>query len=237
MKSKAVWVKPEIQQAFETKIRETIEKARQFCTVELIVPTVVFRRLGAPAGVCRHDRDNHTAIVFINPDYFEQDYDFLLNRTCPHEVAHYITDRMHPKAKAHGVEWQTVMRKLGLIPDRCHTLDSSKTKLRTVPKPFKYSCGCPNKEFLLSFHKHNRHQTRKYFCKRCKSILTYEGMFKDGKFMTKIQRTLKAVVANEVEILPITTVKPKPVVPPSTHRIATRLVNGVLTNVRIPITV
>jgi len=53
--------------------------------------------------------------------------------------------------------------------------------------------------------------------------------------MTKTHRTAKAVVANEVEILPVTTVKPKPVVPPSTHRIVTRLIGGVLTNVRIPI--
>lgn len=232
---KAVWVKPEIRQAFEAIIITTIEKARTFCNIELTIPTVEFHRLGRPAGKCRYNRATQTAIVLINVDYFEQDYNYVLNQTCPHEVAHYVTDRMFPNCQAHGVEWQNTMRKLGLKVARCHKMDSSKTKLRNVARPFKYTCGCPNKEFLLTFHKHNQHQTRKYQCRKCKSTIVYQGMFKGEQFVSKVQRTKSAVVTKEIEILPVVVVKPKPVEIPATHKTVTKFIGGSLVNVRIPI--
>jgi len=232
---KALWVKPEIRQAFETVILATIEKARTFCNVELTIPTVEFQRLGRPAGKCRYNRVTQTAIVLINVDYFDQDYNWVLNQTCPHEVAHYVTDRMFPNCQAHGVEWQNTMRKLGLKVVRCHKMDSSKAKLRTVSRPFKYTCNCTNKEFLLTFRKHNQHQTRKYICKRCKATIVYRGMFKGKQFIPKEQKMKKSVVTKEIEILPIVVVKPKRIEPPATHRTVTRFIGGSLVNVRIPI--
>ena len=48
--------------------------------------------------------------IVLNRDYLKLYRDDVINKTLPHEFAHFITQ------SGHGAEWQYAIKKLGLIP-------------------------------------------------------------------------------------------------------------------------
>lgn len=75
-------------------------------------------------------RASSTMLVEINMILFEDNILYLLNDTIPHEIGHLIQydkfDLKGARVQNHGAEWQEIMRRLGKIPHKTHTLDTTR---------------------------------------------------------------------------------------------------------------
>ncbi len=131
------------------------------------MPTVSFELRGRTAGQAlwpsNHVRLNAVLLV-ENPDAF-------LEGVIGHELAHLATHARYGVAvKAHGPQWQSVMRLLGLKPSRCHTLD---TRRAAVSKPtHRYICACAEPHWLTP-RRHGIARKRDYVCRRCRQVLRH----------------------------------------------------------------
>ncbi len=134
------------------------------------MPSVSFELRGRTAGQAlwpsNHVRLNAVLLV-ENPQAF-------LDTVIGHELAHLATHaRWGVRVKAHGVQWQSVMRLLGLAPQRCHELDTSRA---AVSKPtHRYVCGCTEPHWLTP-RRHGMARKRGYLCRRCHQRLRHEPL-------------------------------------------------------------
>ncbi len=112
-------------------------------------------------------------LIRYNPYIFARYFEHGLQATVPHEVAHYITDRLYglDKVRPHGEEWQSVMRALGAEPRASVRLDLSGMPLRRQQR-FAYRCDCT--VYQLSTCRHNRiiKGAARYHCRLCGVALT-----------------------------------------------------------------
>ena len=93
--------------------------------------------------------------------------------TAVHEAAHIIAHHLHPgkDIKPHGWEWQRVMVRCGVKPERCHKIDTSGLK----GKRKRYPAFCPCKTHMITMNivnKMRRGQVR--VCKACRGQLTLD---------------------------------------------------------------
>lgn len=91
-----------------------------------IKPKIVFNnRLKTTAGQCyMEDR-----IVQLSTElYAEHTTHFEIN-TIPHELCHQVAWDIY-RAPGHCPKWKSIMVKIGLKPDRCHTMINSKHEAR-----------------------------------------------------------------------------------------------------------
>lgn len=127
---------------------------------------VSFDLHGRAAGMYRVVR--RRTIIRYNPYIFSRYFEHGLRATVPHEVAHYITDRLYGLANVlpHGKEWQSVMRALGAEPRASARLDLTGIPLRRQRR-FTYRCDCTAHQ--LSSCRHNRvtNGTARYHCRHC----------------------------------------------------------------------
>lgn len=96
----------------------------------------------------------------------------FMSDVIPHELAHLLTALRHgPSCKPHGREWQSMMRALGVEPNRTHAMEAAPA--RQVQAKYRYVCAC--KEFLFTSIRHKRAQKpgTSYNCKRCGQALRY----------------------------------------------------------------
>lgn len=129
---------------------------------------------GRAAGMYRvHLRQR---VIRYNPYIFARYFEHGLEATVPHEVAHYVTDRLFGLGhiRPHGREWQTVMRALGAEPHA-----SAKFDLEGIPqrrqRRYAYQCDCTTHQ--LSACRHNKITSGKarYHCRLCGSVLVENG--------------------------------------------------------------
>ena len=150
-------------------LRDWVLKARQIFDIDIPMPTIGFDLTGRTGGIAyastNHIRQNVT-LLQENPDEF-------FNRTIPHELAHLITRRLHPKPKRikpHGPEWQGVMCRLGLEPRRTHDMDTTNARAVTRTQDPRFSCACGPQS--LGATKRNRWlKGVTYICSACKEPL------------------------------------------------------------------
>jgi SprT protein len=91
--------------------------------------------------------------------------------TIPHEVAHIFQRAVSPYERSHGPIWQSLMRKIGLQPIRCHSYD---TTVSARYESFTYICTC--RKHHISKIVHNKIlKGKQYKCKSCKSYITLLG--------------------------------------------------------------
>ncbi|WP_084286392.1 SprT-like domain-containing protein [Halomonas halodenitrificans] len=104
--------------------------------------------------------------------YAENRVDFLVE-VVPHEMAHWLVHHLEDgrRARPHGREWQTVMRRLfGLEPRTTHRFDVE----RASPSPYRYACSC--REHGFTPHRHALAlRGRIYRCRHCAHTLVYLG--------------------------------------------------------------
>ena len=245
---KYITVSAELRKACEAKMEETLDICRKKYGKDIPTPPLKFAQLGRRAGICQYTHGiwdtKVTALIVINPDFFKNHYDDMLNDTVPHEVAHYIAIFIHgQKAHGHGWLWKSVMHAIGLSGDRCHEYSLEDVKVKTIPRPFKYSCGCSDGHTLTAY-KHRQHfdsigmGRRRLQCRRCRKYLTYEGIIQNGVFTPSQKRT--PVVPEPVRIVQVFNIVPpaQPITvtePESKFKTVTRFVNGMLENVKVPI--
>lgn len=244
---KYITVSPILEKAVRDKIETTLEICRKKYGKPLPMPTLRFRQSGLTAGYYQPPGvwSGKSEMIVINPDYFKNHYDEQLNDTVPHEVAHYVTRHVFGKVQTHGREWASVMNLIGIPADRCHTFSLEGVKTRKVEKPYHYTCGCSEREHTLTKLRHNKCQSNlircgktAFSCRTCGKSIVYKGFTHNGTFIPA-----KKPASEPVKEVPSYTfnlpVVPRPVVtvtePQQTFKTVTKFVNGMLTNVKVPI--
>jgi SprT protein len=231
---KYITVSHELESAVRNKMLNTIDICRNKYSLDIPLPVIKFRQLGRRAGVCRFDFLSKTGLIVINPDFFKNHYDDMLNDTVPHEVAHHVSAYVYgPAGHNHGHFWKGVMQKLGIpAPDRCHEYSLEGVKVRNVQRPYKYVCGCSTEHNFTEF-KHKRHQQllmmgyNGYRCKHCKVQLKLE-----------ISSSKEISVPRFIQQFNVPTPKPLTITEPeSKFKTITKFVNGMLINVKVPLEV
>lgn len=245
---KYITVSPILEKAVRDKIEATLEICRKKYGKPLPMPTLKFRQSGRIGGYYQPAspfRDKPELLV-INPDYFKNHYDEQLNVTVPHEVAHYVTHHVYGNVSAHGWQWASVMRVIGLPPERCHSFSLEGVKTRKVETPYHYSCGCGCKyenEHFFTRSKHIKaqdnvttHGKTGYRCRLCSKPLTYQGFTQNGIFVPMKKRE-PVIATKQVEVitfslppLPLPLKEPQPA-----FRMVTKFVGGSLVNVKVPV--
>ena len=111
--------------------------------------------------------------IRYNPYIFARYFDDSLNTTVPHEVAHYITDRLYSlrKIRPHGIEWKNVMRQFGVKPEVTGSYNLDGIPQRKQQR-FTYHCDCSQHQISAVRHHRILRQQAVYYCKRCKQALT-----------------------------------------------------------------
>jgi len=127
---------------------------------------VSFDLHGRAAGMYRVNR--RKALIRYNPYIFSRYFEHGLQATIPHEVAHYITDRLFGLAnvRPHGHEWQSVMRVLGAEPRASARLDLTGIPVRRQRR-FAYRCGCRVHQLSSCRHKRVARGAARYHCRQC----------------------------------------------------------------------
>src|SRR3546814_5914536 len=132
--------------------------------------------------------------VQLNSVRYQENIQDFLEDTIPHEVAHLITYVLHGReAKAHGNEWQSIMRALGVRPDRCHSYDT--TNSAVAKAVYKFKCDC--KVFELSSRRYKKGLAGHYSCKKCQSKLHFVGEVKENGMWRSVPRSEERRVGKE----------------------------------------
>lgn len=109
--------------------------------------------------------------VFLNWNLFKENTEDYLRQTIPHEVAHIFQRAISNTDRSHGPIWKSLMRKIGLQPQRCHNYDTTTAARYEM---FTYICNCQKHRVSKVIHnKMLKGQTRT--CRRCKSKVVYIG--------------------------------------------------------------
>ena len=127
---------------------------------------VQFDLRGRAAGMYRVAR--RRAVIRYNPYIFARYFDQGLAETVPHEVAHYITDRLFGlrHVRPHGSEWRAVMRALGVEPRATAQFDLSDLPVRRQRR-YTYQCACNSHELSACRHNRVRRGQARYHCRQC----------------------------------------------------------------------
>jgi len=149
---------------------DCLEQAGQMFRYSPASVAVTFDLTGSAAGMYRvHGAER---VIRYNPYIFAKYFANNLAVTVPHEVAHYVTDRLYGlrNIRPHGAEWKTVMRSLGADPCVTASYDLSGVPVRRQRR-FSYRCECSTHQ--LSSCRHNKIQRGQssYLCRRCGSTL------------------------------------------------------------------
>jgi len=134
------------------------------------MPTCSFDLRGQTAGqACRQQLPTgelKALHVRLNAELMATNTREMLEQTIPHEVAHLLARHYFgADISPHGVEWQRVMRSLGVVPERTHKMPA--TAARVVARPYVYRCSCRTYELTATRHK------RTYRCKDCHEVLRF----------------------------------------------------------------
>ncbi len=127
---------------------------------------VYFNLRGRTAGMYRVVRGERE--IRYNPYLFAKYFDDNLANTVPHEVAHYVADSLYGgrNIKPHGVEWQVLMRMLGVEPSVTCRYDMEGIPQRRLPR-IEYHCGCRSHQLTTIRHNKIARGQARYLCKSC----------------------------------------------------------------------
>lgn len=166
-------IQPLDEQQHEQVRRATVDclqQAGQMFQFSLGSVAVTFDLTGSAAGMYRVRGGER--VIRYNPYIFAKYYANNLAVTVPHEVAHYVTDRLYGlrNIRPHGAEWKAVMRSLGADPRVTASYDLSGVPVRRQRR-FSYCCECSTHQ--LSSCRHNKIQRgqSRYLCRRCGSAI------------------------------------------------------------------
>lgn len=131
---------------------------------------VRFDLQGRAAGMYRVQ--GRESIIRYNPYIFARYFEHGIGVTVPHEVAHYITDRVWgmKRVRPHGPEWCSVMQTFGVEPSASARFDLEGLPVRRQRR-YDYRCECDTHR--LSSCRHNRviAGSARYHCRRCGAAL------------------------------------------------------------------
>lgn len=112
--------------------------------------------------------------IRYNPWIFARHFDECMAITVPHEVAHYVVDKLYgmKNVKPHGVEWKAVMNAFGADPrvTANMSLDGIPRRTSTVVN---YRCGCGDQPMGIRRHHKVVRGEAYYSCRRCGDVLIH----------------------------------------------------------------
>lgn len=232
----------DIRNEVAAKVEETLNKFRAKGH-NIPTPPIQYRQMGRRAGLCTINYLTKSCTLTLNPDFFHNHHDEMINQTVPHEVVHYVSGYVYGRqGHGHGFYWKMLMRQIGLRPSRCHTYSLEGVKTRQVSKPFKYNCGCSEPHMVtLRIHEKIVNHGRTYTCRRCRRKLVYSRGYTAGTVLpvqtvvVKVAPTLFNIIHPDAFVPPTPPTPPAPKVEEPKYRLVTRFENGMLVNVKVPI--
>jgi SprT protein len=168
------------QQIVIDETHNYLKQASELFNLKYETIDITFNLKGRCAGMYRvksHGRiftRQHREIRY-NPYIFSKYFADNYNTTIPHEVAHYVTDRLYglKNIKPHGKEWKAVMHAFDADASVTADYDLSGIPLKNQSL-FTYQCSC--REHRLTAIRHNKivKGRYQYHCKNCKQSLRYK---------------------------------------------------------------
>lgn len=134
-------------------------------------PILEFKNIGKSAGYFIPKNN----VIVLNPDFYTNHADDMINNTLPHELAHayahyYFRIKLGRHIKPHGPAWASVMNFLGLKAERCHTYDTDGIGRNT--RPYSGFCCHTIKITRRMFNKvQATGQNCPYYCRKCRKRL------------------------------------------------------------------
>jgi SprT protein len=157
------------ESALRKQTRYWLDQARLITECKIPDLPVLLNLRGSAAG---QYRGGAQPCIRYNRIIAAQAFEDFIARTVPHEVAHYVVDKLYAgkRVKPHGIEWQSMMLAFGMEPSVCHRYDLSRVPVRQQRR-YTYTCDC--RKHQLSATRHNRVQGKgvSYLCNQCGSAL------------------------------------------------------------------
>lgn len=151
------------------KKRELIERyiAPPFLTLPdvqkiLHTPVIMNPRMRSVAGRARLSRLTIELNARLLQDHPLEEFE----NTLIHELAHLLVFALFG-ARGHGVKWKNMMRRLGAVPTRCHTLPVDHLR-RSRPIAGLASCACRSEIPIKAVRYRNMLKGISYICKHCR---------------------------------------------------------------------
>ena len=127
------------------------------------MPTVKYTKRGTTAGTASDDDYS----VNFNAVLLMENVDAYMARTVIHEFGHLVDGIVNPgtrtgrgKRSLHGPTWKAIMRMLGGPTTRCHSYDTTNSKINRKKKPkhvYTCACGSPAATMKLGAIRHRNH--------------------------------------------------------------------------------
>lgn len=142
-------------------------------------PEVYYYNRGTAAGKAHFGTS--PGRIGIHETFLQENPDDMVHDTVAHEVAHLVVfwkwqceplSQSHPRA--HGREWQQVMRRFGIEPKRTHRYDMSNVARRRV-RYWVYSCRCRSHKVSTVTHNRIQKNPGAYRCGSCLQLINFEG--------------------------------------------------------------
>lgn len=142
-----------LQQRIQSVVNDCLDKAIKTFGRERVpmnIP-VVYKTKSFAAGLATV-KFNHklgfrpemiSCKIDINPVLLNENIEYVINQTVPHEVAHVVAYSVYSNViSSHGVEWISIMKLFGCEPDRCHKLNVSAINQIRNRKKYNAECIC-----------------------------------------------------------------------------------------------
>lgn len=165
-------ISPELQQSVIEATARYIKKAGDLYNKQFELIPVLFDLTGRSAGMYRVK--NGKRQIRYNPYIFAKYFNDNIAETVPHEVAHYVTDRLYGlrSVRPHGKEWASVMRGFGVEPKRTCQYDLDGVPVR-VFKRVDYRCSCMTHQVTSRRHSQIERGHAQFACRRCGESIVY----------------------------------------------------------------
>lgn len=152
----------ELKQRIETKLQECADKLNYYSRTNVRLPTVVYDLQGRTAGWAHYSENK----IRMNIALLYSDTEEMIEQTLPHEFAHIASYNFYGReGTGHGKLWKRTMRELGLVPDRCHSMETTPQR---VTQKFHHPCNCDKGYCIVGKNVHNKIQNgRQYTCGKC----------------------------------------------------------------------
>jgi SprT protein len=146
-------VSKDLQDRIETMVLDCLLKAQAVYGTDKVnkIPKILFTKKGRAAGTASWNYLTGEASININPILLNENVEYVVNQTVPHEVAHIVTFMIWGReATAHGYHWKSVMNLFGKRAERCHQLNTETAKQMRVRNVYSCKCQRCQKEFVVS---------------------------------------------------------------------------------------
>ena len=162
------------------KIRELIIYACDECGVPELARSIRVefnRRFTRRLGDACYYRVSDSGLIRLSSKLWPTMDEIEQENTILHEVAHIITDKLHPEDRrfdrsGHGPYWKKIAAKVGAKAERFAKANVANFKAYSRKNTrYRVSCGCPN-GIVITKARHTK-MTRgySYLCRKCDTIL------------------------------------------------------------------